>query len=67
MLLLHASSETGGVDDVERDGVTGVDDQSSVDVARVVVVQQRRTWRTAEEKRCHPIHNRPRLRMPLLR
>ena len=49
MLLLHASSETGGGGDVERDGVTGVDDQSSVDVARVVVVQQRRTWRTAEE------------------
>jgi hypothetical protein len=37
MLSLHASSETGGGNDAELDGVN---DQSSVDVARVVVIQQ---------------------------
>ena len=37
ILSLHASSETGGGDDVELDGIN---DQSSVDVVQVVVVQQ---------------------------
>jgi hypothetical protein len=37
MLSLHASSKTGDDNDAERDGINN---QSSVNVVRVVVVQQ---------------------------